>query len=137
MDQYEDCIIFLLAKAYQGAQGLFKKKLKPYGLTPVQHLILEALWEEDGQTAGDIGKKLILDHATVSGVLDRMMDGGWITKETDEADKRFLRVYLSDRAQELKPSLIRAREEANKEILANMTLEEKIVLKRLLKEMKA
>ena len=40
MAQYEDCIIFLLAKAYQKAHGNFKQHLLPYGITPVQHLIL-------------------------------------------------------------------------------------------------
>ncbi|MBW2091545.1 MAG: MarR family transcriptional regulator [Deltaproteobacteria bacterium] len=133
MHQYEDCIIFLLAKAYQGAQGLFKKKLKPYNLTPVQHLILEALWEEDGLSAGEIGKRLILDHATVSGVLDRMAESGWIVKETDQADKRFIRVYLSNKAQNIQSQLIRVRDEANKEILAGLTLEEKVLFKRLLR----
>jgi len=59
--KYEDCVVFLLAKAYQKAHANFKKHLIAYGLTPIQHLILEALWQEDGQSAGDIGKKLVLD----------------------------------------------------------------------------
>ncbi len=133
MHQYDDCIIFLLAKAYQGAQGLFKKRLKSYNLTPVQHLILEALWEEDGLSAGEIGKRLVLDHATVSGVLDRMAEGGWIVKETDQADKRFLRVYLSTKAHEIRSQLTSIRQEANEEILADLTFEEKVLLKRLLR----
>ena len=68
MKTYDDCVIFLLAKAYQKAHGEFKRRLHSYGLTPIQHLILEALWEEDGLSAGDIGKKLIFDGATLSGV---------------------------------------------------------------------
>ena len=59
MKTYDDCIIFLLAKAYQKAHGEFKKRLHTYGLTPIQHLILEALWVEDGLSAGDIGKLLV------------------------------------------------------------------------------
>jgi hypothetical protein len=61
MKTYDDCIIFLLAKAYQKAHGDFKKRLQSYGLTPIQHLILEVLWGEDGLSATDIGKKLVLD----------------------------------------------------------------------------
>ena len=80
MDSVEDCIIFQLAKAYQKAHGLFKKRLLPYELTPIQHLILEALWLEDGISQKDIGTRLVLDRATLSGVLDRMSAGGWITK---------------------------------------------------------
>jgi DNA-binding MarR family transcriptional regulator len=133
MARYEDCIMFLLAKAYQRAQGVVKKRVNSFGLTAIQHLFIEALWEEDELTAGDIGDRLILDHATVSGVLDRMEEGGWISKKTDPEDKRFIRVYLSDKARELGPTLFKERELANEEILAQLTQEEKVLLKRLLR----
>jgi DNA-binding MarR family transcriptional regulator len=134
MAQYDDCIVFLLGKAYQKAHGNFKKHVLQYGLTPIQHLILEALWEEEGISAGEIGKRLVLDGATLSGVMERMADRGWIVKETDAEDKRFLRIYLSERARELRPELVREREQANEEILAALSLEEKILLKRLLRD---
>ena len=136
MAQYDDCIIFLLAKAYQKAHGDFKKRLLPYSLTPIQYLILEALWHQEGVSAGDIGKKLVLDGATLSGVLDRMAEREWIHKETDHDDKRALRVYLSEKAKELRPILRKKREEANEEILAALTLEEKVLMKRLLRDVK-
>jgi DNA-binding MarR family transcriptional regulator len=137
MAQYEDCIVFLLAKAYQRAHGAFKGRLQAYGVTPVQHLILEALWEEEGLSAGDIGKKLMLDSATLSGVLDRMAEGEWIVKETDIEDRRYLRIYLTSKARELRPQLIEARKLANEEVLGCFTLEEKVLLKRLLRDLHA
>ena len=136
MIQYDDCIIFLLAKAYQKAHGNFKKRLAPYGLTPIQYLILEALWKEEGVSAGDIGKKLVLDSATLSGVLDRMAEKEWIFKETDLEDKRFLRIFLSGRAKEVRVVLVQEREQANDEILHDLTVEEKVLLKRLLRDLK-
>jgi len=136
MTQYEDCIIFLLAKAYQKAHGNFKRHLLPYGITPVQHLILEALWVEEGLTASEIGKRLVLDNATLSGILDRMSEKGWVLKATDNADKRFIRIYLTDKAKKLKPSILAEREKSNDEILGNLNLEEKVLLKRLLKDIR-
>jgi DNA-binding MarR family transcriptional regulator len=132
--QYDDCIIFLLAKAYQKAHGCLKKRLLKHGLTPIQHLILEALWDEEGLSAGDIGKKLLLDGATLSGVLDRMNESGWIIKETDSEDKRILRIHLTRRSKRLKTSLTEERKQANEEILRDLTLEEKIIIKRLLRD---
>ena len=135
MKNYEDCIIFLLAKAYQKAHGSFKKRLLPFGVTPIQHLILEALWEEDGQSAGDIGKKLVLDAATLSGVLDRLAATEWIVKETDAEDKRIQRIHLTKKGMDLRHRLSGERDQANQELLADMTLEEKVLLKRLLRDM--
>jgi DNA-binding MarR family transcriptional regulator len=136
MTQYEDCIIFLLAKAYQKAHGNFKQHLLPYGITPVQHLILEALWVEEGLTASEIGKRLVLDNATLSGILDRMSEKGWVLKATDDTDKRFIRIYLTDKAKKLKPSILAEREKSNEEILGSLNLEEQVLLKRLLKDIR-
>ena len=135
MKTYDDCIIFLLAKAYQKAHGDFKKQLQSYGLTPIQHLILEALWVEDGLSASDICKKLVLDGATLSGVLDRLTAGGWVLKESDALDKRILRIYLTQQSQDLRPELSDARDQINEELLLPFSLEEKVLLKRLLRDM--
>ena len=135
MKTYDDCIIFLLAKAYQKAHGDFKRRIQSYGLTPIQHLILEVLWGEDGLSASDIGKKLVLDGATLSGVLDRLAVGGWISKESDAEDKRVLRNFLTPRSKELKPKLSEARDQTNEDLLKPFSFEEKVLLKRLLRDM--
>jgi len=137
MKSFDDCILFLLAKAYQKAHGDFKRRLHSYGLTPIQHLVLEALWDEDGLTAGDIGKRLIFDGATLSGVLDRLSAGGWILKQPDREDKRMLRISLTAKSKELKPKLSAVRNQTNQELLAGFSLEEKVLLKRLLKDIHA
>ena len=134
MDKFQDCIIFQLAKAYQKAHSLFKKRLLPYALTPIQHLILEALWMEDGISQKEIGIRLVLDRATRSGVLDRMASGGWVIKEQDPEDKRTLRICLTEKGRDMKTSLARERNQANEELLSSLNLEEKVLLKRLLKD---
>ena len=135
MKTYDDCIIFLLAKAYQKAHGNFKKRLHTYGLTPIQHLILEALWREDGLSTGDVGKKLVLDGATLSGVLDRLASGGWVLKKSDRADKRVQRIFLTSKSRDLKFRLSEARNQTNEDLLKPFTLEEKVLLKRFLRDM--
>ena len=131
---YGDCIVFLLAKASQKSQNLLKNRLKPLGLTSVQALVLEALLEEDGLTAGEIGKRLLLDNATVSGVLDRLADSQWIIKRSDSGDKRVLRIFLADKAKNMEPQLIHERDATNDEVLSGFSMEERIVLKRLLRD---
>ncbi len=130
-----DCTVFLLGKAYQKAHGDFKKQLKPFGLTNMQHLVLEGLWYEEDITAAELGKMLILDKATLSGVLDRMVEGGWIIKKQDPEDKRVSRLSTSGKANEKKMQLIELRKQANKELLAQFNPEEQILFKRFLKDL--
>lgn len=139
MDRHQkplpDCLIFILAKAYQKAHARFKKELQPYGLTNIQHLVLEGLWYVEGQTAAELGDLLVLDKATLSGVLDRMEKADWIKKVEDPEDRRIHRLYPSVRASELKDELIALRQKSNEEILAPFSLEEQVVLKRLLRDL--
>ncbi len=136
MRLYEDCVVYLLAKAYQYAHGVVKLRLVNYGLTPIQQLVLGALYQDEGISAGDLGKRLLLDPATLSGIMDRMVEAGWIVKETDPADKRLLRIYVTEKAKMLTETLTEERDKANEEILRNLSLEEKVLLKRLLKDLR-
>ncbi len=130
-----DCTVFLLGKAYQKAHGDFKKQLKPFGLTNMQHLVLEGLWYKEGMTAAELGKLLILDKATLSGVLERMTEGGWITKTQDPEDKRVNRLFPSDKANKMKSELISLRKTANRDLLSEFNPEEQILLKRFLRDL--
>jgi DNA-binding MarR family transcriptional regulator len=127
-----DCMVFLLAKAYQKAHAQFKKQLKPYGLTNLQHLVLEALWYRQGMTASRLCRFLILDKATLSGTIDRMIKGGWIEKKRNNEDKRQFSLFTSQKADRLKDSLINERIKANTDLLKKFSMEEKILLKRFL-----
>jgi len=130
-----ECMVFLLGKAYQKAHSDFNRRLRPYGLTNMQHLVLEGLWYQPGMTATEISKLLILDKATLSGVLDRMAETGWIVKSPDPEDRRVQRIYPSEEADRLKPELIEKRKEANQEILEMFSPEERVLFKRLLRDM--
>ena len=134
---YNECIVFLLAKANQKAQKNLKKRMKTFGLTTVQGLVLGAIFEENGMTASEIGNRLILDNATISGVLDRLMDRGWITKKSDETDRRVQRIFLTEQASpHLVEELFHVRSAANDETLDSLSLEERVLLKRLLRDLK-
>ncbi|HDH98397.1 MAG TPA: MarR family transcriptional regulator [Deltaproteobacteria bacterium] len=134
-DLLEDCFIFLMAKVYQKAHSNFKRQLQQYDLTPMRHLVLEALWDEEGLTAGEIARRLVLDNATLSGVIDRMEKTGWIVKQADPGDKRAMQIFLTAKAKEMKSPILEERIKANEESLSPLSLKEKVFLKRLLKDL--
>ncbi len=136
MAVYKDCIMFNLAKAYQRVHGEFKARFAKYGLTPMQLLVIEALCEEEGLSSGEIGKRLILDSATLSGVLDRLLEAGWIVKNVSASDRRVLEICLSDKARSLKDRLLLEVVEANQAILQPFRMEEQLLLKRILEDLK-
>ena len=136
MISYRDNIVFLIAKAHQRAQGILKGHLQVFGLTPMQCLFMESLWEEDGLSVGEIGRNIALDTATLAGILDRMVTAGWVRRETDPLDGRVARVYLTEKARAAIDDLAVAIERTNNELLHNFSLEEKLFFKRLLRDVK-
>ena len=134
-DDLPECLVFLLGKAYQKAHGDFKRRLKPYGLTNIQHLVLEGLWYRNGMTATEISRLLRLDKATLSGVLDRMAETGWVIRKPDPDDGRVHRIFTAEKADTLKETLIEERKKANDEILSPFSPEDRQSLRRLLWEM--
>ena len=134
-DDLPDCMVFLLGKAYQKAHADFKKRLVPYNLTNLQHLVLEGLWYKQGITAGELGKMLILDKATLSGVIERMVQAGWIIKKSDPDDARSQLISTTKKANDLKEVLLEERQKANHELLQNFSIEEKLLFKRMVKDL--
>jgi len=133
---YQEVILFTLSKAYQKVYATFKSRLLPYGLTPIQALVLHALYVEEGISAGELGKRLALDNATLSGVLDRMADNGWIVKDVLKEDKRVLNIQLTDKARQSQNKFLKETEELNREVLSVFNTEERLLLSRMLKDLR-
>lgn len=136
MVSYHENIVFLLAKAHQRAQGVLKGYLQTFGLTPMQCLFMESLWEEDGLSVGDIGRRIALDTATLAGILDRMVTAGWVRREADPSDGRVARVYLTEKAKAAIDGLTTCIDRTNSELMNNFSLEEKLLFKRFLRDVK-
>ena len=129
-----DCFVFLLSKAYQKGHQLVQKKLKPYGITNVQYVVLEMLWEKEGLTAAELSNHLMIDKATMSGILERMADADLLIKRQDAKDRRLFRLYPSKSTDKIKSKLIDERKAANEELLKRFSDSERSTLKRMLIE---
>ncbi len=136
MAEYDECLVFLLAKAYQKAHGLLKKKLLPSGLTPVQHLILAVLRDDGILSPAEICERTVMDSATLSGVLDRMAEAGLVKKEENPEDRRSIRVSITSRAKTLMEQLGDQRKAVSDDLTRVLSLEERLLLKRMLKDLK-
>ncbi|ACL03344.1 MarR family winged helix-turn-helix transcriptional regulator [Desulfatibacillum aliphaticivorans] len=132
---YKDCIMFQMAKAYQRVHAEFKSGAAELGLTPIQCLVLQAVFEEPGLSSGEIGQRLHIDSATLSGILDRLIERGWIIKNTSAKDRRVLEIHPTEQALEQKTALDGMVESLNEKVLASFRVEEKMLLRRMLEDL--
>ncbi|HOD34307.1 MAG TPA: MarR family transcriptional regulator [Syntrophales bacterium] len=133
---YENCLHFLIAKVNQRINGIFKSRLQRFGLTPVQSAVLAVLYEEEGLSAGEIGMRLVLDSATISGILDRMEKDNWIIKKISPNDGRLLEISLTEKALKVREEMWSEIEACHQEALRPLKIEERILLERFLKDLR-
>ena len=132
MDQIEDCLSFYLGKAYQRVTQSAKQRLAPYGVTPVQYALLKVLWEQDHQSGAELGERLQLDSATMTGLLDRLEQAGLIERKAHATDRRVNRVALTARGRDLQAPLDREMDQMNQDFLGEFPPEAAKLLRDLL-----
>jgi len=97
MERIEDCVGFLLGKAAQQVARRSRDALAPFGVTPVQYAALRILVEKDGQSCAELGARMLLDSATMTGIVDRLESAGHVERRPDpDGDRRINRVYLGE-----------------------------------------
>src|SRR6476660_5197455 len=72
-----------------------------HGVHQGQQFILRQLWAEDGQTPGEIARRLGLATPTVTRAATRMEAAGLLRREPHPTDARLVRLLLTDRGREL------------------------------------
>jgi DNA-binding MarR family transcriptional regulator len=76
--------------------------LKPLGLTYTQYIVFMALWDTDGMTVGDIGKRLYLDVGTLSPVLKKLETEGYIQRTRFKLDERVVLITLTKKGWDMR-----------------------------------
>ena len=98
----ENQLCFPLYTAARLVTGAYTPFLKPLGLTYTQYVALLALWEEDGLSVGELGRRLHLDSGTLTPLLKRMEQDGLLSRHRSEADNRVVTVTLTESGRALK-----------------------------------
>ena len=94
-------LCFPLYAASRNIISLYTPFLKPLGLTYTQYLVFLVLWEKDGVTVGEICDKLMLDNGTLSPLLKKMQQAGYVEKKRSSEDDRVVEITLTQAGREL------------------------------------
>ena len=81
---------------------LYKPLLDRLGLTYPQYLVLGALWEEDGRSIGAIAEHLALEPSTITPLVKRLEQAGFVSRHRNASDERQVHVRLTDKGQDVR-----------------------------------
>lgn len=131
-----ESIGYLIAQTCKSHRSLAEKLLIDVGLHVGQEMILCQLWREDGLTQSELAEQLCVQPATVTKMLNRMMDSGLIERQKDAYDQRISRVYLTEQGHTLQKKVEDVWEQLEQYTIASFSLEEKVLLRRLLMQVR-
>jgi MarR family transcriptional regulator, organic hydroperoxide resistance regulator len=107
------------------------------GLHVGQEMILLHLWGEEGLTQTQLAERLGVEPPTVTKMLQRMEAAGLLRRCGDAEDARVSRVHLTDAGRSLEPLVERSWAVVEERVTAGMTAEERLLLRRLLQQVRA
>jgi MarR family transcriptional regulator, organic hydroperoxide resistance regulator len=102
-------LCFALYAATRAITKTYRQKLGPLGLTYPQYLVLIVLWEKDGVTISEIGRRLMLDSGTLTPLVKRLEGMKIVDRERGTTDEREVRVWLSPKGLDLQDMALESR----------------------------
>ena len=81
--------------------------LKELNLTYTQYIVMMVLWEKETVSSRDLADCLHLDYGTLTPVLKRLDQAGYITRSRAAEDERLLTISLTDEGKALKKRAVK------------------------------
>jgi DNA-binding MarR family transcriptional regulator len=94
-------LCFSVYSASHAFNRVYQPLLKGLRLTYPQFIAMILLWEQDAQTVGELGQKLLLQSNTLTPIFKRLEMLGYIKRSRDSADERQVRIKLTEAGRKL------------------------------------
>jgi len=137
MSKNPETIDFLLANVCHLHRIRIQQLFETLGLHQGQPPLLRQLWQQEGLTQTDLAARLKITPVTVTKMLKRMEKTGFVRRESDPDDQRVSRVYLTEAGRAVQNRAEEVFRAIEAETFANLTVEECIILRRLLLQLRA
>lgn len=112
----------------------FNNRLRTLGITSSQCAVLDYLFtsQKEEVTQRDIERALSLQNPTVTGLLKRLDEKGFILIVPSNKDKRCKNVYLTEKAYDIQKRMENDRKKLDKMLTISMTKKEVEALEKML-----
>ena len=117
----------IMASQRQFQQALARDRSNPFfsvNLTMPQLKILFALRLHGGAGGQELAQLMGVSAATMTGIVDRLVAAGYVTRREDLHDRRIRRIELSPNGEELLNTIAAAGEEHQRRLLDRLSVEE-------------
>ena len=95
--QLENQLCFPLYACARNVIKIFTHIYTQLGKTNTQSSVSMNIWNQDSISVGELGKKLYLDNGTLTPLLKKMQEKGYLTRQRSRNDERIVLVSLTEK----------------------------------------
>jgi MarR family transcriptional regulator, organic hydroperoxide resistance regulator len=127
-----DRVYFRFIRLNHRLFGEMAQRLKPTGLSIPQFDMLSTLSEQEGLSQSDLANRLYVTKGNVSGLVDRLVEAGFVERRSTPGDRRSHALFLTAAGRTAAESGIRIQREFVGLTLGNLSSEDLASFDRLL-----
>ncbi len=124
-----------LLRIHHQVQRRESAHLAQYNLTLPQFDVLAQLAREEGITQQTLADRLLVTKGNVCGLMERMVEQGWIERRADPDDRRAYMLYLTPQGEMLARQILPAQNRLIAQLFGRLTPEKQKTLLDLLGEL--
>jgi DNA-binding MarR family transcriptional regulator len=94
-------LLFTLGEVQRLVRAYADKAAARYGITRAQWAVLAKVERAEGLKQTELAEQMEMQPITLTRLIDRLCDNGWIERRSDESDRRVNRLYLRKAARPL------------------------------------
>lgn len=125
----------LLGIVLQHYYATLNERLRPFGLSAGQVPVMLSLAVCQNVTQEALARHFHVDKGAVARAARRLEEGGFIRRETDPADRRAVRLFLTAEGERVVPEFARFGREWEETVTAGLDAQEQAELRSLLARM--
>ena len=93
--------LFALGEVQRLVRAYADRQAARYGITRAQWAVLAKVERFEGLKQSELADQLEMQPITLTRLIDRLCDNGWIERRSDDSDRRVNRLYLRKAARPL------------------------------------
>ena len=94
-------VIRELARTFQAFESYSSPHIRSMGLTPVQFDVIATLANQAPMTFKELGEKTLISKSSLTGVVERMVQKGFVSCLDNELDARSQKLQLTNQGQKI------------------------------------
>ena len=97
-----------------------REKMDTDDLSSVQNKVCIAIYNNPGLSQDDVARALGMDKSSIAKLIAKLMEGKYVTRQTNPQDRREYKLYLDERGEKVTQDLVNHLEEFQQNYISSI-----------------